>query len=83
MRIQEISTKLGKLQNQSSTYAHRLSERSLQSELWEVLKRKDMRWPQKLRETWLKDGNRNSKFFHLFTVVCSDQTFVHAIQTDS
>ncbi|XP_010680479.1 uncharacterized protein LOC104895616 [Beta vulgaris subsp. vulgaris] len=35
-----------------------------QSELWTWMKRREVYWAQNSRIRWLKDGDRNTKFFH-------------------
>lgn len=43
--------------------------RSAQNELWSWLKRKDMYWAQNSRAKWLKDGDRNTKYFHVLASI--------------
>lgn len=40
-------------------------------------------WRQKSRETWLKEGNRNSRFFHLSTIIRRGQNSIDAIKLDN
>ncbi|XP_059064232.1 uncharacterized protein LOC131856452 [Cryptomeria japonica] len=41
-----------------------LKEKSLLSEYEKILSKEEIYWRQKYRETWLKDGDHNTKFFH-------------------
>ncbi|XP_021757503.1 uncharacterized protein LOC110722546 [Chenopodium quinoa] len=44
-------------------------ELKLRRDLDEILEREEMIWYQKSRIAWLKDGDRNTTFFHLSTIV--------------
>ena len=39
-------------------------EKGLRKELEDCLNKEKIYWRQKSRETWLKDGDRNTTFFH-------------------
>lgn len=58
-------------------------EQALQSELSEWLLRSKSLWRQKSRELWLKLRDRNTKFFHLSTIIRRKQNNIDAIQDDN
>ena len=57
-------------------------EAKLQGELEEWLRRNEMLWRQKSHETWLKDGDKNSKFFHLSTIIRRKRNSIDALKDD-
>ncbi|PKI31207.1 hypothetical protein CRG98_048402, partial [Punica granatum] len=58
-------------------------EEKLIAELEENLTGKDLIWRQKSRELWLKEGDRNTKFFHLSTVVRRSSNRIAAIKDNN
>uniref|UniRef100_A0A2N9IGZ4 Reverse transcriptase domain-containing protein n=1 Tax=Fagus sylvatica TaxID=28930 RepID=A0A2N9IGZ4_FAGSY len=44
------------------------------------MSRNELMWRQKSRETWLKDGDRNSKFFHISAVLRRRKNSIDAIR---
>ena len=58
-------------------------EAAIQIELNEWLEREEVKWHKKSRELWLKEGDRNSKFFHLSTVVRRRKNQIAEIQLEN
>ncbi|WCJ29110.1 LINE-1 retrotransposable element ORF2 protein [Euphorbia peplus] len=60
-----------------------LLERSLQNELIAVLRQEELLWFQKSRKQWLTEGDRNTKYFHLSTIIRRKQNKIEAIQLNN
>lgn len=57
-------------------------EENLYLNLLEWLTRTEILWKQKPRELWLKEGDRNTKFFHLSTIIKRWQNNIDAIKSE-
>ena len=57
-------------------------EDALQTELSEWLLRSETLWRQKSRQLWLKLGDRNTKFFHLSTIIRHKRNNIDAIRDE-
>ena len=79
-RIKEIEDKLKVVQELDHSHENLAIEVTLNLELNEWLEREELKWRQKSRELWLKEGDRNSKFFHLSTVIRRRRNFIAEIK---
>ena len=57
-------------------------EASLNLELDDWLEREDLKWKQKSRELWAKEGDRNTRFFHLSTLVRRRRNHINEIKLE-
>jgi endonuclease/exonuclease/phosphatase family metal-dependent hydrolase len=83
----ELLARLGGIQRKREAQAMhchlRRLERSLQSELAEVLKQEELMWHQRSRARWLYDGDRNTKYYHLKAVNRKRKNKIIEIMMDS
>ena len=82
-RISEIEHKIKKLQEDCEPSQENLElKATLNLELNEQLEREELKWKQKSCELWLKEGDRNSKIFHLSTLVRRRRNQIAEIQLE-
>ena len=81
-RIKVLTSQIESIQELERTEANAIVKALLQSKLNEWIFRNEMIWRQKSRECWLKEGDRNSKFFHLSTIVRRRRNNIDSIKTD-
>ena len=82
LKIKELTASITELQAKSRSERNVRKEAMLQGELNEWLRRNEVLWRQKSRETWLKDGDKNSKFFHLSTIIRRKRNSIDALKND-
>ncbi|GMJ13795.1 hypothetical protein HRI_005048700 [Hibiscus trionum] len=54
--------------------------RTLKSALWAKFKREEREWAQKSRVRWLKDGNKNTKFFHITASIRRSRNLIPSVK---
>ena len=81
-KIKELSGALEEIQKKDMSFPNAQRESQLQGELNEWMARNKILWRQKLREMWLKDGDKNSKFFHLSTIIRCRRNSIDVIKDD-
>lgn len=64
----EVGDKIEKIRSLDINNRSIEIELELTKKLEDVLNREENLWRQKSRETWLKDGDKNTKFFHASTM---------------
>lgn len=78
-RLQES---LSELQNQAPNSSNTAAEAQVQAQIWEIKERLDSMWRQRSRELWVKDGDRNTKFFHATTIIRRRRNHIERIVGD-
>ena len=81
-RINSLLKKIKEVQDRQPSHENGLLENDLQTELLEWLLRSKVVWRQKSRELWLKLGDKNSKFFHLSTIIHRRRNNIDAIKNE-
>jgi hypothetical protein len=82
-RISAIEEKIKVLQELPPSQENIEMKAALNLELNEWLEKEELKWKQKSRELWLKEGDRNSKFFHLSTLVRRRRNSIVEIKLDN
>ena len=82
-RINALTLQIQEIQKEDATEANCIQEARLQSELSEWLLRNEILWRQKSKETWFCEGDKNSKFFYLSTIIRKKHNTIDAVKPDS
>eukprot|EP00253_Pinus_taeda_P003053 PITA_03053 len=80
-QLQELSALQQKITTEGHTEETLEQERSIHSKLEERRKQEEIYWKQKSRIRWLREGERNTKFFHRTTVQRRMHNSIPFIQT--
>lgn len=55
-------------------------EYKLRSESFDILRQEEVFWYQKSRRKWIKDGDCNTRFFHLYTMIRRKRNKIDRLQ---
>ena len=88
-----IDSNIKKLENEIQSLDHICNKRDLsndelekrkhaQTELWAWIKRRELYWAQNARISWLKNGDRNTKFFHAVASIKRRKNLIDCIKGD-
>ncbi|XP_050259924.1 uncharacterized protein LOC126704995 [Quercus robur] len=81
-KIKELEQKIAQIQSLEATKENLELEASLSLELDEWLAREDLKWKQKSREIWIREGDQNTRFFHLSTLVRRRRNCIQEIKLE-
>lgn len=82
VRINTLIQKISNVQSANPSNSNGRSEAALQAELREWLLKSEVLWREKSRELWLRERDKNTKFFHLSTIIRRRQNNIEAIRSE-
>lgn len=80
--INHLMGNINEVQRKTPSKENGKIEEALQLELSKWLMRSEILWKQKSRELWLKEGDKNTKFFHLSTIIRRRHNSIDAIKSE-
>ena len=81
-KIRDLRNKISLIQQAVPSRENLNTKASLNLELDEWLTREDLRLQQSSRELWVKEGDHNSRFFHLSTIIRRRRNSISEIKLD-
>ena len=81
-RIKELEKLIEEARGRDSTKENLEIEAALCLELEEWMEKEELKWKQKSKELWFWEGDRNSKFFHLSTIIRRHSNRINEIKLD-
>lgn len=82
-RIKRLQDAINLVQMLQATKENLLREKHLCHELEEVHRREEIHWKQKSRVSWLDEGDDNTGFFHVLTVIRRRRNGLDCIKKDN
>lgn len=81
--INQLQEEIDEMQQCEPSTENIHREKILQNQLDEEPIRKYLFWRQKSREIWVKEGDRNTRLFHLSTIIHKRRNYVAAIKNQN
>ncbi|KAK9275219.1 hypothetical protein L1049_022481 [Liquidambar formosana] len=81
-KIAALKEAIKVVQNSDASPENLAKDSNLQLNLDECFKREEIHWRQNSRIQWLKEGDRNTKLFHLFTVIRGRRNSINLLKNE-